>query len=72
MYNCSKTADKIRICCIKMGISVKQLEEMTNIGNPVAKVRAGSITNISHFCKMADALGVSLDELVDNSNPTEI
>ena len=73
MYNPTKTAENIKILCIKKGITVKRLSEISGVGRDLAsEVKNGKTTSIYHFCKIADALGVTLDELVDNSRSVEI
>lgn len=73
MYNPTKTAENIKILCIKNGITIKQLSEITKVGRDLAtQVKNGRIINVEYFCRIADALHVSISDIVDNSNPVEL
>lgn len=72
VYNPQKTADRILALCKKHNMSVKMLEDLCGIsnrhGNLTYLVKIGRYTNIKYFCKMADVLMCSLDDIVDNDD----
>ena len=73
MYNPQKTAQNILDICKKRGITVKRLEQLADVnsqhGNLTYLVKIGKITNIKTFCAIARALNVTLDEMIDDSEP---
>ena len=72
MYNPQKTADRIAPLCKKNNITIKMLEELCGItgrhGDLTYMVKIGKYANVKYFCKMADVLMCSLDDIVDNDD----
>ena len=72
MYNAKKTAENIKILCIKKNMTVTQLSQIAGVGRDLAsEIRNGKITSVECFCRIADALNVPISEVVDNSDHEE-
>lgn len=72
MYNARKTAENIKILCIKKNMTVTQLSQTAGVGRDLAtQIRNSKITSVECFCRIADALNVPISEVVDNSDYEE-
>lgn len=58
--------DKIKTECIKRKISIKQLEEKTGLSNGVVSKWKSVSPTVDNVKKVADYLGLTVDELVSD------